>query len=414
MGYAAYRRLPWFGARFKNIRFGLWPCLVACTLAASLGGGAALKGECFGSHQQNWRSRLCYNDILPLYHDPGHGIRSGKFPYLHAKLVGTKGEDGFNEYPVLTGVFMWTMGRVSRGGSSYLALTNVALSICAAISTLLLWRLVGRRSIWFAAPPMLLLYAFHNWDVLAVTASVVGLYEWRRGRSTTATLAFAVGGAFKLYPALFIVPLILDAYKGRGRGRAIETGAVGFGSLALINLPFILANAGGWWATYRFHEERVATSSGTAWSVLDSSLSTPTENRLSAACIVVGLLAVTMALQRVSRESVGYPVIQWCGAATAMFISLNKVSSPQYILWVLPFLALIVASPAWWGALAVVVTVRYVGLFGVDVFPVGFHTADNLVHVAVVAQTALLLAYAARVSTSRLITAQTFVDRPGS
>jgi hypothetical protein len=66
----------------------------------------------------------------------------------------------------------------------------------------------------------------------------------------------------------------------------------------------------------------------------------------------------------------------------------------------LPFLALIAASPAWWWALAVVVTVRYAGLFGVDVLPLGFQTADSLVLVAVVAQAALLLAYAARISTN--------------
>ena len=414
MGYALHRRLPWLGAVFKDLQTGMWACLVACALGASLGGGAVLKGECFGSHQENWRSRLCYNDILPLYDDPGHGIKDGIFPYVNAKLVGTQGEDGFNEYPVLTGTFMWAVGRVSRSGSSYLALTNALLGALAVLSTLLLWRLARHRAIYFAAPPILLFYAFHNWDVLAVTASVVGLFKWRRGRPATAAMAFAIGGALKLYPALFIVPLMLDAYKRRGSRHAAEIGGVGFGSLALINLPFVLINSQGWWATYRFHEERAATTSGTVWSVLDSSLSTPTENRLSAACVVVGLLVVTMALLRLSRGAGGYPLIQWCGAATAIFVSLNKVSSPQYILWVLPFLALIVASPAWWGALAVVVTIRYVGLFGVDVFPLGFHTADNLVHVAVVAQAALLLAYAARVSTSRLIAARTWVDRPGS
>src|SRR5439155_19439411 len=138
---------------------------------------------------------------------------------------------------------------------------------------------------------------------------------------------------------------------------------VGFGSLALINLPFILTNAHGWWATYRFHEERAASTSGTIWSVLDGSLSTSTENTLSAACVAAGLLVVTVALLRRSRGIRGFPLIPWCGAATGVLVALNKVSSPQYLVWMLPFLALIAASPLWWWALSAVATVRYVGLF---------------------------------------------------
>lgn len=103
-------------------------------------------------------------------------------------------------------------------------------------------------------------------------------------------------------------------------------------------------------------------------------------------------------------------MIQWCGAATAVVISLNKVSSPQYIIWMLPFLALIAASPIWWAALATVATARYVGLFGVDVFPLGVHTADALVHVTVMGQAMLLVAYTVRISTSRLIIARTCFD----
>ena len=71
----------------------------------------------------------------------------------------------------------------------------------------------------------------HNWDLLAVTASVAGVYLWWSGRPRLAALAFAIGGGFKLYPALFIVPLVCDRLVRRRTREAVEVGAVGGGSL---------------------------------------------------------------------------------------------------------------------------------------------------------------------------------------
>ncbi len=372
--------------------------LLGVSLGLSLGSGAALKGECFGAHTENWRSRLCYNDILPLYYD--RGIDHHVFPYVHATLSGGVGAHGFNEYPVLTGLFMWATGWASWSGSSYLVVTMILLSLCATLAAWLLWRMVGGRAVYWAASPILVLYAFHNWDLLAVSASVVGIYLWWSGHSSRAALAFAVGGAFKLYPALFILPLICDQLVQRRSRKAAEIVATGFGSLALINLPFILINTSGWWATYRFHAERAPTSSGTIWTALDGTLSTTTENWLSFSALAASLVMITISLF-VSRPTVGYPVVEWCAAATAAFVLLNKVSSPQYILWLVPFLALLPLRSAWWWLLSAVALARYAALFGVDVFPLGTHTADRLVHTAVIVQAILIVGYVAAILIQR-------------
>jgi len=368
--------------------------LLSASLAVTLGAGATLKGECFGADNSFWRSRLCYNDIQPLYYS--HGIAHHVFPYVHATLAGGKGAHGFNEYPVLTGLFMWAVGWLSWSGSSYLAVTMIVLSLCAAVTAWLLWRMVSGRAVFWTASPILAIYAFHNWDLLAVTASVAGVYLWLSGRPRLAALAFAIGGAFKLYPALFIIPLVCDQLALRRTRRAAEVGAVGCGSLAVINLPFVLINASGWWATYRFHTDRPPTSSGTIWAVLDRSLSTTTENRASFALLAAALVVITVRLFFASPAA-AYPVIEWCAAATAAVILLNKVSSPQYILWLVPFLALLRMRSIWWWLLSATALLRYAALFGVDVLPIGTHTADRVVHAAVILQASLLLLYAAAI-----------------
>jgi hypothetical protein len=45
------------------------------------------------------------------------------------------------------------------------------------------------------------------------------------------------------------------------------------------------------------------------------------------------------------------------------FLLLNKVSSPQYTLWLLPFLALLRVHWAWWAAFTVADALVYVGVF---------------------------------------------------
>ncbi|MGN6377898.1 MAG: glycosyltransferase 87 family protein [Gaiellales bacterium] len=367
--------------------------LVAVSLAVTLSAGATLKGECFGADGANWRSRPCYNDIQPLYR--ARGIGRHVFPYIHARLAGDVGSRGFNEYPVLTGLFAWAVGWLALSSSSYLVVKMILLSACAAVTTWLVFRMAGRRAIWWTASPILALYAFHNWDVLAITACVAGLYLWWSGRPRLAALAFAVGGALKWYPLVFVAPLVCDLLIRRRSRAAVEAGAVGIGSFALINLPFVLINASGWWATYRFQMSRAPDHMTTIWAVLGHSLSSQAEKQLSFLMLIVLLSAVTALL--LVRANGEFAVVQWCAAATAAVIALNVIGSPQYALWIVPFVALLETSAIWWWLLSAIAVVRYVALFAVGIAPLGMSTADHLVTVTAAAQSIILLAFAAAV-----------------
>ncbi len=365
--------------------------MVAVTLGLSLGGGAALKGECVGG-SRFWRSELCYADIKPLYRDRGLGRHV--FPYVHATLAGGHGGHGFNEYPVLTGLFMWLTSWLSWSASSYLAVTIVLLAVCAAGIAHLVWRMAGLRAWCWSASPVLVMYAFHNWDMLAVSASVLGLYLWWSGRPRAAALALGVGAAFKLYPALFIVPVVCDELAHRRMRGAAQTAVAGLATLAIINLPFVLINARGWWATYRFHADR-APSAGTIWAAAHPDLSTGAENLVMAVLLATSLLALTGALVR--RRTPGYPVVEWCAAATAIVIVVNKIDSPQYLLWLIPFLALMRGQAMWWLVLSATAVVRYLALFGVGIVPIGTSSADHIANAAGWVEAVVLILFAVTV-----------------
>jgi uncharacterized membrane protein len=335
---------------------------VMAVCAFMLTAGYVLK-SCHFPHSGN-APHLCFSDI-ELFYRSRH-IGSMPLPYVHG------GVRGFNEYPVLTGLFAWSTARLAANPAQYLMVSAAILGPIALGVAYVLDRMTGWRALLWAGAPALVLYAFHNWDVLPVAASVLGIWCWWRGKPMWAALCFGVGGALKLYPLLFVVPLALDQLSRRGRGKALATLATGIGTAAAINIPFMIMNFGGWFATYRFHSSR--------WSNIDSlwgmllkgpSWDVTRLNLLSTGLMLITFLAVLVAGTMRSRRDGSYPFLQVCGALLAGFLLWNKVQSPQYTLWILPFLVLLRVRLVWWFLYAaldflVYVSVLYLGFKSLD------------------------------------------------
>ena len=321
--------------------------------------GTAWKGACIDS-SRNFRV-TCYSDTLELF--TSRGLDRHVFPYVNGVIVNGEVREAF-EYPVLTGVFIWFSSLFADGRTSFLLASALLMGPFAVLTAYHLFRLSGRRALIWAAAPALVLYALHNWDLLAVAAAVGGIYAWHRGRTVTAAVLFGLGTCLKIYPGLFVLPLAVERLVRKDRAGALE--ALGYGGLTVLaaNLPFVLANRDGWATTYVFQEARQAdTSSNSVWYWVWPHLTTETLNRLIPVLVLLSLLgAVAYGLVRARREQV-FPFVQVCAAALVAFLLLNKVSSPQYTLWVLPFFALLRVRWGWWAAYMVTDLMVYVGVF---------------------------------------------------
>jgi uncharacterized membrane protein len=308
-------------------------------------------------------SRLCYNDIQPLY-----GIREVEehFPYVDGEMRttpdGNELVDGAIEYPVLTGLFMWLAALFSEGSNGYLVVTSILLAPFGVYVARTLARMSGRRALLWAAAPALVLYAFHNWDLLAVAAAVGGLWAWKRGRYEIAAAFFGVGGALKLYPLFFLVPLALELWTARDRERSVRAAAVGAGCWVAINLPFFVANPAGWWATYAFHSQR-GPNYDNMWQFAFEGADVGTINVWTSLLIGISFLVAVIAGVRRSEDERGFPGFAVAAAMLAAFLLWNKVHSPQYTLWLLPFFVVLRVHIGWWIAYALADLAVYVGIF---------------------------------------------------
>jgi uncharacterized membrane protein len=326
-------------------------------------GGYALKAQCLDAWDGRQYARLCYNDIQPLY--SARGIDRGTFPYVEGELVDGELVGGAIEYPVLTGVFMWASGKLASDPNEYLRVSAFLLAPLGILIAYVLVRMRGWRALMWGASPAIVLYSFHNWDLLVVACAVVGFFLYARGYHTAAAIAFGIGGGFKWYPAFFLVPLVLERLTARDRRGAASCAAAGGITLLVINLPFMAANFDAWWVSYEFHQLRIADFNS-IWHWWPGGLDAEELNFLTGILIGGAFLAALLVGWRRGRQTGVFPFVQVCGAMLAAFLLFNKVHSPQYALWLLPFFALIGAGwRPWvlWGAYSIADLAVYVGIF---------------------------------------------------
>lgn len=349
----------------------LWTLLGGTVLTLAM--AWALKSACVGANWDGFQYRnLCYNDIQPLYY--ARGMESDTFPYVAGEGTNPDGSPrGFVEYPVLTGLFMYAAARLSGSADAFMVWNSVLLSLVALGVTAVLFFATAepRRVAYWAAAPPLILYAFHNWDLLAVLFGVLGLFFYSRAKYWQSGAACALGASAKLFP-LFFLPILGLAILRRERRLGPDSWRFGLGAaggLAAVNGPFMVLDFDLWLRTYTFHAGR-APNFETVWYAVghygrkwrQEWMTDLVAQSTLQAVIVVLFLALLAALGVLVWRGRLPPIPAAFGAMLA-FMLLNKIYSVQYTLWVMPFFALLAVPRRKFAALVVGDTLAYVAVF---------------------------------------------------
>ncbi len=322
--------------------------VLACVIG-TMALGAATKAPCAPGQWGDLRQYrlLCYTDVVPLLDT--EQLRGSRLPFLDA----CEPVEGRNcdEYPVLTMYVMRLASWIS--GDDYapfywvnaLLLTGFAVAIAV-----MLYVANGSRALYFALAPTLLVYGTVNWDLVAVALATAGLLAFFRRRDRAAGVALGLGAATKLYPALLAVPLIAQRLRERRPDGAIVIAWTTAGAWLLVNLPFAVAAPTAWLTFFRFNGERGADFDS-LWYIACRHLELCPSTR----AINLGSFAIFLRLDRggVGDEGPAAPRLpRWTLGLPLLvaFLLSNKVYSPQYGLWLLPWFAL--ALPRLWPFLA--------------------------------------------------------------
>lgn len=333
--------------------------------------GLLQKGPCIAS---DWNSdtvrysRMCYSDIPYLY--TGRGLAERQWPYHD-----DRGRYPAMEYPVGIAYFAWAAAEVTglvatgppesvRAAANpdsiwglpgmateinrYFLVSAVLLFLGGLLAT---WFLAGahRRRPWdaaaFALSPALLLAGLVNWDYLAVACTAGALWAWARGRPVVAGVLVGVGTATKLYPLFLLGAFLVVALRRRRLPWAAYAAVAAVVTWLLVQLPAWATGGFSRWSVFwTFNSDRGADL-GSLWLVardLGHDASPHTINVVSGLGFAGCCLAVLLLGLKVRHPP---RVAQLAFLVTVAFLLVNKVYSPQYVLWLLPLAVL--ARPRW-------------------------------------------------------------------
>ncbi|HLB76491.1 MAG TPA: glycosyltransferase 87 family protein, partial [Candidatus Dormibacteraeota bacterium] len=254
-----------------------------------------------------------------------------------------------DEYPVLTMYLMRLTAWLGRGFFAFFYWNAALLGVCALVTAWALHRLAGDRALYFALAPSLAIYAFVNWDLLAVALATVATLAYLRNRDGASGALLGLGTAAKLYPAVLLVPFVLGRVRERRTCGAASLMVWAVIAYATVNLPFALVARHQWATFFRFNADRLADWDSMWFVACDRIQGQSTcgwsahfINAVSVAAFAI--LATVLWWVRRSRQpdfprwTFGFPLL-------VAFLLTNKVYSPQYGLWLLPWFALALPNP---------------------------------------------------------------------
>jgi uncharacterized membrane protein len=316
-------------------------------------------------------THMCYSDLPYLY--TGRGLAELDWPYTGDAQVRSRYE--VMEYPVGISYFAygaawvthWVTGspdiderrdrpsgdlagtdQVKKELRAFVIINALAFAGLALLSAWLLAGVNPRRP-WdaaaFAASPALLLTGLVNWDMLAVVLVAGALWTWARGRPIATGVLIGVGTATKLYPLFLLGPVVVICLRERRWRELVDTLLAAGASWLLFNAPAYLSGAEQWKVFWRFNSSR-GPDLGSIWLVISqaghTTIGAASVNHWSWAFFALWCAAVAV----LGFRAPSTPRLAQLGfLVVAGFLLINKVYSPQYVLWLLPLAVL--ARPRW-------------------------------------------------------------------
>jgi uncharacterized membrane protein len=324
--------------------------LIILTVLAALT-GIAIKSYC---RANGWETpgqfySTCYSDFPDYFRNRGLG--EGTFPFLS--------QGSLFDDPVLVGLIAGATAWLIPGDGATDARvlgyfdTNATLVAAVWIVTVLATARMSRRRPWdgamVALAPGIILAGTINWDMWAVGFLALAMLFFSRGRLVLAGILIGLAAASKLYAVLILGAILLLALR-TGRIRPfLVTSAAAAGTWLAVNAPVAVFNPSSWAHSVRFPETRDAgygslwfaynlVARRLRWPVLDAgTVNWVAVSFFVLACVLIALVALT-ASRRPRLAQLLFLIV-------AAFILTNKVYSPQFVLWLIPLLAL--ARPRW-------------------------------------------------------------------
>lgn len=281
------------------------------------------------------------------YRDFGVEYPPGALPVFAAPAIG---HDGFSLYNREFQILM------ALCGIGALFAMTLALRSLAASSE----RLLAALAFVGLAPLVLGSVILYRYDLWPAALAVGGLAAVLAGRERLGFASLGLGIAAKVFPAVLLPPAFAYVWRTRGRREALLCLGAAAGVAAAVILPFLALAPHGVWdsvvrqATRPLQIESLASGvllvahqvGGLAITMDSSRGSQNLSGSLpdafgtaSSALLVLVLLGIWAAAIR--GPATPERLVRFSAASVVAFVSLGKVLSPQFLIWLIPLVPLV-------------------------------------------------------------------------
>ncbi len=280
------------------------------------------------------------------------GTYPGDIWYIHMNYGSYLAGSGFfrMEYPA--GLFLLfkavTMLTIFISGSldykMFLSIMSTILSAFGLAATYLLVKIqrlvqperkdsLWRELIFWAVAPSFIFYALLNFDLPAVFFTLLSVYFRLKQEDDMSAVALGLGVAAKLFPVV-LIPLFLIGDKPR---QAIRYCAVAGGTWLLLNISFMLLDFNAWLFPYLWQITREPTKDGLVYLIYRF-IGSPAASAFFPILYAVTILYAGKSWLRGATRI--HVLLAFTAPVLLSFLLANRIFSPQYLLWVLPFFVL--------------------------------------------------------------------------
>jgi uncharacterized membrane protein len=273
----------------------------------------------------NWAApdvyiKMCYSDITALY-----GARD-----IDKKVWPYQSNENAIEYPVITGLVIWLTSLPVNNYQNFFYLNIFLLTLLFLAVTFLIYRIRAEFAPLFILAPAVIASLYINWDMWAVLGAILTIYLFKERNFDYSALALGVAIATKFFPIILLIPIALYFFNHKKLKELVRFKLIVLFTWLAINLPVALTSP-GWSRFYEMNLERL-NDLGSIWFALELlgvNIATPT-------IMVIGLILL-LALIYFARTLRNFE--QFITASfllVALFVTISKVYSPQYVLWLTP------------------------------------------------------------------------------
>jgi hypothetical protein len=240
---------------------------------------------------------------------------------------------------------LFLLPSIKNNYTVYMAVISSILSLIAIAITYVLYQLVidshgNTKKIWllWILSPSYLFYGLLNLDFLAIITILLSYSTFIKGRHIQCGVWLALGTTIKVFP-VFLLPLLFFSANKTQKKQLVISFIL---TWTAFNIPFMLTDFASWVFPYmwQIQENYSRTNHDGSWTwviyqLFDHFGIGSLSGKISLVLFASGYIYFCLIKYR------NLPLIQRLSGVMMLFILTDRVYSPQYNLYLLPFLVLV-------------------------------------------------------------------------